>query len=93
METDSGLELGNGDRFRPGTWKWRPILAWNLELETDSSLKLGNEDRFRPGTWKWRPIRPGTLISSIPQVRHCCLLFDLVFGAVAPFQRLWFYCF
>ncbi|PKY33410.1 hypothetical protein RhiirB3_452276 [Rhizophagus irregularis] len=55
METYSSLELGNGDQFRPGTWKWRPIPAWNLEMETDSGLKLGNGDR-RPRTWKWRPI-------------------------------------
>ncbi|PKC11357.1 hypothetical protein RhiirA5_413161 [Rhizophagus irregularis] len=46
METDSGLELRNGDRFRPGTWKWRPM---------NSGLELENKDRFWPGTWKWRP--------------------------------------
>ncbi|PKB97245.1 hypothetical protein RhiirA5_433481 [Rhizophagus irregularis] len=40
METDSGLKLGNGDRFQPGTWKWRPIPAWNLEIETDIKPKF-----------------------------------------------------
>ncbi|PKY35004.1 hypothetical protein RhiirB3_533023 [Rhizophagus irregularis] len=43
METDSRLELGNGnrlelrngDRFWPGTWKWKPILVWNLEMVTE----------------------------------------------------------
>ncbi|PKC11807.1 hypothetical protein RhiirA5_412615 [Rhizophagus irregularis] len=39
METDSGLELENRDRFRPGTWKWRPIPAWNLEMEISEYFK------------------------------------------------------
>ncbi|CAB5393083.1 unnamed protein product [Rhizophagus irregularis] len=45
METDFGLELRNGDRFRPRTQKWRPILARNLKMETDFSPELGNGDR------------------------------------------------
>ncbi|CAB4436574.1 unnamed protein product [Rhizophagus irregularis] len=33
--------------FRPGTWKWRPIPAWNLEMKTGE---------FWPGTWNLRLI-------------------------------------
>ncbi|CAB4418907.1 unnamed protein product [Rhizophagus irregularis] len=45
MKTDSGLELGNEDRFRPGTWKWRPV---------NSGLELGNKDRKK---FNYQPIR------------------------------------
>ncbi|GET52429.1 hypothetical protein RIR_jg16735.t1 [Rhizophagus irregularis DAOM 181602=DAOM 197198] len=46
METvDFGPELRNGDRFQPGTQKWRPILACNSEIETNFSLELENGDR------------------------------------------------
>ncbi|CAB4412057.1 unnamed protein product [Rhizophagus irregularis] len=54
METDFSMELRNGDRFWPGTQKWRPILAQNLKMETaqnlemvtsDFSPELGNGDR------------------------------------------------
>ncbi|CAB4434739.1 unnamed protein product [Rhizophagus irregularis] len=43
---DFGPELRNGDRFRPGTQKWRPISARNSEMETDFSPELENGDRF-----------------------------------------------
>ncbi|CAB5211753.1 unnamed protein product [Rhizophagus irregularis] len=43
---DFGPELRNGDRFRPGTQKWRPISAQNSEMETDFSPELENGDRF-----------------------------------------------
>ncbi|GET60904.1 hypothetical protein RIR_jg10563.t1 [Rhizophagus irregularis DAOM 181602=DAOM 197198] len=40
METvDFGPELRNGDRFRPGTQKWRLILACNSEMETSEYLE------------------------------------------------------
>ncbi|POG61482.1 hypothetical protein GLOIN_2v1786555 [Rhizophagus irregularis DAOM 181602=DAOM 197198] len=45
METNSGLELGNGDRFQPRTWKWRPIdldTSKQILFSGGVSLLIGN---------------------------------------------------